>query len=116
VGTLPELVRWTKLLRVPYTSEEDELEAVTGGETVAIGSSSSTSLNQAMADAGLRPPLVSRAQLSKFVLDMFDQRRDKRWDGKSHRTVGPPLYAMRSQLPTWTPSDEGRNRKLKLQK
>ena len=55
-------------------------------------------LNQEMADAGLRWPLASRAQLSKLVLDMFHQRRDKRWDGKSHHTVGPPLYAMRPQL------------------
>ena len=100
VGTLPELVRQTKLLRVLWASEEDELEAVMGGETVAIGISLSASLNQ---DAGLRPPLASRAQLSKFVLDMFNQRRDKRWDEKSHRTVGPPLYAMRPEMPTWTP-------------
>ena len=100
---LPELVRWTKLLRVLWASKEDELEAVMGGETVAIGISLSASLNQVMADAGLRPPLVSRAQLLKFVLDMFNQRRDKRWDEKSHRTVGPPLYAMRPEMPTWTP-------------
>jgi hypothetical protein len=87
-----------KLFRVPWASEEDELEAVMGGETVVIGTLSSASLNQEMVDAGLRWPLVSRAQLSKLVLDMFDQRRDKRCDGKSHHTVGPPLYAMRPQL------------------
>src|ERR1700722_3155595 len=46
---------------------------------------------------------TSRAQLSKFVLDMFNQRRDKRWDEKSHRTVGPPVYAMRPKMPAWTP-------------
>ena len=90
-------------MRVLWASKEDELEAVMRGETVAIGISLSTSLNQVMADAGLRPPLVSRAQLSKFVLDMFNQRRDKQWDEKSHHTVGPPLYVMRPEMPTWTP-------------
>ena len=98
-----ELVRWTKLLRVLWASKEDELEAVTGRETVAIGILSSASLNQVTADAGLIPPLASRAQLSKFVLDMFNQGRDRQWDKKSHCMVGPPLYVMRPEMPAWTP-------------
>ena len=89
-----ELVRWTKLLRVLWASKEDELEAVTGRETVAIGILSSASLNQVTADAGLIPPLAS---------DMFNQGRDRQWDKKSHCMVGPPLYVMRPEMPAWTP-------------
>jgi len=89
-------------LRVPWASEEDELEAVTGGETVAIGTSLSASLNQVMVDAGLRPPLVLRAQLSKFVWTCSIQGEIS--GGMENLTVRLALlYVMRPQMPTWTP-------------
>jgi hypothetical protein len=65
-------------LRVPWDSKEDDLEAVRevgAREMVAMGASSSASLYQEMAEAGLRAPLASRAQDSEFTLDMFNQER-----------------------------------------
>ena len=73
-GSLPELARWTKLFKVPWVSEEDKPDAVRGagtGEMVAIGISSSASLNQAIAEAGFRAPLVLRVQDSRLLLDMI---------------------------------------------
>jgi hypothetical protein len=52
------------------------------GEIVVIKTSPSASLNKEMANAGLRWLLKSTAQLSKLVLDIFDQRRDRWWNRK----------------------------------
>src|ERR1700677_2733235 len=67
------------------------MRGVGTGEMVAIGTSSSASLNQAIAEAGFRAPLVLRAQDSKFVWDMV--KRDV-CDGmeKNHQMIRPPLY------------------------
>lgn len=79
------------------------------GEMVAIGTSSLTSLNQVMVEAGFRAPLVSRAQ-DLFILDMTKQRVCGEW--KIHLMIAPLLYARSSLLHM----DKDSNCELMLQK
>ena len=75
------------------------------GEMVAIGISSSASLNQAIAEAGFRAPLVSRAQESRLLLDMIKQGARGGMEKFTRWLV--PFYTQGLSCSACTPSNKG---------
>ena len=77
---------------------------------VAIGISSSASLNQAIAEAGFRAPLVSRAQDSRLLLDMIKQGAHGGMEKFTRWLV--PFYTQGLSCSACTPSNKDSNHRL----